>query len=54
MSCKGIDFKNLKLKSHDVGALIDKSNYIDFENPGYKGDPIVHGGRFKKMPFGGK
>jgi hypothetical protein len=29
-------------------------DYIDFKALGYKGDPIIHGGRFKKLPMGYK
>jgi hypothetical protein len=30
------------------------TDYIDFKGLGYKGDPIIHGGRFKKLPMGYK
>ncbi len=52
LSNKGINFKAMEAKGHDVKALIDSTDYIDFKNLGYKGDPIIHGGRFKKMPLG--
>jgi hypothetical protein len=32
--------------------LINTTDYIDFKALGYKGDPIIHGGRFKKLPMG--
>jgi hypothetical protein len=36
----------------DVGDLIGKTDYIDFKKLGYKGDPILYGGRFTKLPLG--
>jgi hypothetical protein len=41
-------------KGRDVSHLIGKTDYIDFKALGYKGDPIIHGGRFKKLPMGYK
>jgi octaheme c-type cytochrome (tetrathionate reductase family) len=52
LSNKGIDFKQMEAKGRDVKDLIDKTDYLDFEALGYKGDPVLHGGRFKKMPLG--
>ena len=49
---KGTDFSYLKSQGRDVSHLIDKTDYIDFKALGYKGDPIIHGGRFKKLPMG--
>jgi len=49
---KGTDFSYMMSKGRDVGHLIGATDYIDFKALGYTGDPIVHGGRFKKMPMG--
>jgi octaheme c-type cytochrome (tetrathionate reductase family) len=49
---KGTDFSYMKSKGRDVGHLIKKTDYINFKALGYKGDPIIHGGRFKKLPMG--
>jgi octaheme c-type cytochrome (tetrathionate reductase family) len=49
---KGTDFSYLESRGRDVRHLIDATDYIDFKKLGYKGDPIVHGGRFKKLPLG--
>ncbi len=49
---KGTDFSYMKSKGRDVGHLIDKTDYINFKALGYKGDPIIYGGRFKKLPMG--
>ncbi|MFZ5569677.1 MAG: tetrathionate reductase family octaheme c-type cytochrome [Thermodesulfobacteriota bacterium] len=49
---KGTDFSYMAEKGRDVGHLIGSTDYIDFKALGYKGDPIVHGGRFTKLPMG--
>ena len=51
---KGTDFSWMAEQGRDVRHLVDQSDYIDFEALGYEGDPIVHGGRFKKLPMGYK
>ncbi len=51
---KGTDFSYMASKGRDVSHLIGKTDYIDFKGLGYKGDPIIHGGRFKKLPMGYK
>jgi len=48
----GTDFEFLKSRGRDVSHLVGKTDYIDFKALGYKGDPIIHGGRFKKLPLG--
>jgi len=45
----GTDFSYMKSKGRDVGDLIDKTDYINLKALGYKGDPILYGGRFKKL-----
>ncbi len=49
---KGTDFYYMKSKGRDVEHLINKTDYINFKALGYKGDPIIHGGRFKQLPMG--
>jgi octaheme c-type cytochrome (tetrathionate reductase family) len=58
-----VDFKELAHKETDFSFLEGKrenleelrdSDYIDFKALGYEGDPIIHGGRFKKLPMGRK
>jgi octaheme c-type cytochrome (tetrathionate reductase family) len=51
---KGTDFSYMASKGRDVSDLIGSTDYIDFKALGYKGDPIVYGGRFKKLPMGYK
>jgi len=51
MASQGTDFAQMKSQGRDVDHLIDKSDYINFKALGYKGDPIIHGGRFKIMPM---
>jgi hypothetical protein len=41
-------------KGRDVSDLVGTTDYIDFKALGYKGDPIIFGGRFKKLPMGFK
>jgi octaheme c-type cytochrome (tetrathionate reductase family) len=49
---KGTDFSYMASKGRDVSHLIGTTDYIDFKALGYKGDPIIYGGRFKKLPMG--
>jgi octaheme c-type cytochrome (tetrathionate reductase family) len=49
---KGTDFSFMKSQGRDVDELINKTDYINFKKLGYKGDPIIHGGRFKRLPMG--
>jgi hypothetical protein len=51
---KGTDFSYMPSKGRDVSHLFNTTDYIDFKSLGYKGDPIIHGGRFKKLPMGHK
>ena len=51
---KGTDFSYLESKGRDVKDLIGSTDYINFKALGYKGDPIIYGGRFKKLPMGYK
>jgi octaheme c-type cytochrome (tetrathionate reductase family) len=48
---KGTDFSHMKSAGRDVAHLIEKTDYINFKALGYKGDPIIHGSRFKKLPL---
>jgi hypothetical protein len=51
---KGTDFSWMVEQGRDVSHLINTTDYIDFKALGYEGDPILHGGRFKKLPMGYK
>ena len=51
---KGTDFSYLESKGRDVKDLIGSTDYINFKALGYRGDPIIYGGRFKKLPMGYK
>ena len=51
---KGTDFSYMASRGRDVSHLIGTTDYIDFKALGYKGDPIIYGGRFKKLPMGYK
>jgi hypothetical protein len=48
---QGIDFEYLRSQGRDVEDLIGVTDYIDFKELGYRGDPIVYGGRFTKLPL---
>jgi hypothetical protein len=48
---RGTDFEWMKKQGRDVHELIGKTDYLDFKALGYKGDPIVYGGRLKKLPL---
>jgi octaheme c-type cytochrome (tetrathionate reductase family) len=50
----GTDFEFMKARGRDVSHLIGQTDYLNFKALGYKGDPIIHGGRFKKLPLGAK
>jgi octaheme c-type cytochrome (tetrathionate reductase family) len=49
---KGTDFSWMAERGRDVSHLVGTTDYIDFKALGYKGDPILHGGRFKQLPMG--
>jgi octaheme c-type cytochrome (tetrathionate reductase family) len=51
---KGTDFSYMASKGRDVSHLVGTTDYIDFKALGYKGDPIITGGRFKRLPMGYK
>ena len=48
---KGTDFAFMRKRGRDVARLIGVTDYIDFKALGYKGDPILFGGRFKQLPL---
>ncbi|SDN70599.1 octaheme c-type cytochrome, tetrathionate reductase family [Desulfonauticus submarinus] len=54
LAFKGTDFKYMHMQGRDVKDLIGQTDYINFKALGYKGDPIIYGGRFKKLPLGYK
>jgi octaheme c-type cytochrome (tetrathionate reductase family) len=61
---RNIDFKKLAnkniaakrkfYKERNILELVDETDYLNFKQLGYKGDPIEKGGRFKKLPLGYK
>ena len=51
---KGTDFSYMAARGRDVSHLVGTTDYIDFKALGYKGDPIITGGRFKRLPMGYK
>jgi octaheme c-type cytochrome (tetrathionate reductase family) len=51
LSRKGIDFDDLLAQGCDVGSLIGQTDYLDFRSLGYRGDPILYGSRFQKLPL---
>ncbi|WP_081435905.1 tetrathionate reductase family octaheme c-type cytochrome [Desulfatibacillum aliphaticivorans] len=52
LSYKGVDFKTMAARGRDTLDLVEKTDYINFKALGYKGDPIIYGGRFKQLPLG--
>jgi hypothetical protein len=51
MAHRATDFKWMQEQGRDVGDLIGQTDYLNFKALGYKGDPIVVGGRLKKLPL---
>ncbi|SDD73352.1 tetrathionate reductase family octaheme c-type cytochrome [Desulfuromonas thiophila] len=49
---KPTDFSFLAGKRDDLDQLRQNGNYLDFTALGYAGDPILHGGRFSRLPLG--
>jgi octaheme c-type cytochrome (tetrathionate reductase family) len=49
---KGTDFSYMAERGRDVSDLVGTTDYIDFKALGYDGDPIIYGGRFKKLRLG--
>ncbi|MCG6963672.1 MAG: tetrathionate reductase family octaheme c-type cytochrome [Acidobacteria bacterium] len=49
---QGISFAALSRQGYEVKSLIGVTDYLDFRRLGYPGDPILHGGRLKKLPLG--
>lgn len=52
LAFQGVDLKFLHGKRGNAKKWLESTNYINFEKLGYKGDPIVFGGRFKQLPLG--
>ena len=52
LAFQGVDLKFLHSKRGNARKWLEGTNYINFEKLGYKGDPIVFGGRFKQLPLG--
>jgi len=54
LAARGTDFAKMMEKGRDVGHLTGKTDYLDVKAMGYKGDPVIFGGRFTKLPMGYK
>ena len=54
LSATGTDFAWMTTRGRDVEDLVGVTDYIDFQTLGYKGDPVLYGGRFKKLPLGSR
>jgi octaheme c-type cytochrome (tetrathionate reductase family) len=52
LAYSGIDFKLAHSRGRSANDWTKSTFYIGFEKLGYKGDPIVFGGRFKQLPLG--
>ena len=52
LAFQGVDLKFLHSKRGTAKEWLETSNYINFEKLGYKGDPVLFGGRFKQLPLG--
>ncbi len=52
LAFSNIDFKFLHTREPDTQKRVQSTDYIDFKQLGYKGDPITFGGRFKQLPLG--
>jgi len=48
----GMDQKRIHIVKKSSRRQIDQTDWIDFKALGYEGDPIIYGGRFKKLPLG--
>ncbi len=46
------DLSFLRDKLPQADSLQQHSDYIDFKELGYSGDPIIYGGRFKALSLG--
>jgi hypothetical protein len=44
-------FERMRELGWESGELKDRTDYINFEKLGYEGDPIIYGGRFKRLPL---
>ena len=52
LSRSGTDWKWMQSRGRDVSEYEGRSDYLNFKALGYEGDPILKGGRFKKLPLG--
>ncbi|NCD26690.1 MAG: tetrathionate reductase family octaheme c-type cytochrome, partial [Deltaproteobacteria bacterium] len=52
LTSAGTDFAKMLSQGRDVADLVGTTDYLDFKALGYKDDPILVGGRFKKLPLG--
>jgi len=52
LAFSGIDEKLIHLTRKADRVEVNATDWLNFEALGYKGDPIIYGGRFKKLPLG--
>jgi hypothetical protein len=52
LAFSGIDEKLIHLTRKADRSQVNETDWLNFEALGYKGDPIIYGGRFKKLPLG--
>ena len=52
LSHRGLEFQKNYYQNPAILRVIDTTDYLNFKKLGYKGDPIIYGGRFKKLPLG--
>ena len=52
LAYSGIDEKLIHLTRKVDRSQIHETDWINFKALGYQGDPILYGGRFKKLPLG--
>jgi octaheme c-type cytochrome (tetrathionate reductase family) len=52
LAFSGIDEKLIHLTRKADRSQVNATDWLDFKALGYKGDPILYGGRFKKLPLG--
>jgi octaheme c-type cytochrome (tetrathionate reductase family) len=54
LAFSGIDEKLIHLTRKADRSQINETDWLNFKDLGYQGDPILYGGRFKKLPLGWK
>ena len=54
LAYSGIEEKLIRLTLKADGRQVHATDWLNFKALGCKGDPIIYGGRFKKLPPGRK